>query len=109
MRYILALVLLSSLTGCAAKPIQLFNGKNRDGWCTYTSATKFENPGIFVVGGGNLLIHGGSGDKAYYGGIITKESYSNYRLTLEYKWPGPTYGDRKNAARDSGIVLHCVG
>ena len=97
--------------GCASgkKSISLFNGRDLSGWYTYTTATKGENPGIFVVEDGAIRINGGDGKRAYYGGIYTNESYENYRLTVEYKFAGPTHGDRVKAARDSGLLLHCVG
>ena len=97
------------LARAAAEPIRLFNGKNLDGWYSYTTQTKFENPGIFTAVDGMLRVSGGSGDTAYYGGLVTKKSYGNYKLTFNYKWGGPTYGKRKDKARDSGVLLHCVG
>ncbi|HPA19697.1 MAG TPA: DUF1080 domain-containing protein [Verrucomicrobiae bacterium] len=91
----------------AAAPI--FNGRDLDGWYVYTVQKQNENPGIFTVVDGMLRVSGGEGDEAYYGGLITKQEYSNYRLTFEYKWGEPTYGKRKGKARDSGVLLHCVG
>ncbi|HEV8604044.1 MAG TPA: DUF1080 domain-containing protein [Tepidisphaeraceae bacterium] len=96
--------------GCAQrKSVELFNGRDLSGWYTHTTATKGENPGVFVVEEGALRINGGDGKRAYYGGIYTNQAYENYRLALEYKFAGPTHGERKNNARDSGILLHCVG
>jgi len=91
------------------KPIRLFNGKNLDGWYWYTPQTKYENPGIFTVVDGMLRVAGGSGEQAYFGGLITKQAFSNYKLTFDYKWGVPTYGKRMHKARDSGVLLHCVG
>jgi hypothetical protein len=93
----------------SSKTIRLFNGRDLDGWTTYTVQTKFDNPGIFVVEDGCLRINGGDGKRAYYGGITTKQSFQNYRVSFDYKWAGPTHGDRAKMARDSGILLHCVG
>ncbi|MDD4788671.1 MAG: DUF1080 domain-containing protein, partial [Pirellulales bacterium] len=31
------------------------------------------------------------------------------KLSFDYKWGEPTYGSRKDKARDSGVLLHCVG
>lgn len=45
----------------------------------------------------------------YYGGIVTRESYTNYRLIAEFRWGNVTWGERKNKARDSGILLHMSG
>ncbi len=87
------------------QPMQLFNGKDLTGWYTYTVQTGYENPGIFTVADGMLKIAGGKGDTGYFGGIVTKQAYENYHLSLEYKWGEPTYGNRKDKARDSGILL----
>ncbi|MGE0757089.1 MAG: DUF1080 domain-containing protein [Pirellulaceae bacterium] len=91
------------------KAVPLFNGKDLTGWYTYTVETGRENPGIFTVVDGMLKVAGGKGDTSYFGGIVTKESYGNYYLSFEYKWGEPTYGRRKDKARDSGVLLHCVG
>lgn len=48
-----------------------------------------------------------SGEK--WGGLLTKESYRNYRFVAEYRWGGTTWGDRKARTRDSGILLHAQG
>ena len=45
----------------------------------------------------------------HYGGIVTKQSFTNYRLILEFRWGSVTWGDRKNKARDSGILFHMSG
>jgi len=97
------------LCGCGQKSTELFNGKDLSEWYTYTTATKGENPGIFVAADGVLKIRGGDGTRAYYGGIYTEKSYANYVLTVEYRFTGPTHGERKNNARDSGLLLHCNG
>src|SRR5439155_11166233 len=35
--------------------------------------------------------------------------FENYHLIVEYKWGQKTYPPREKRARDSGILLHCVG
>jgi hypothetical protein len=45
----------------------------------------------------------------HHGAFITKGEYSNYHLVVEYRWGLVTWGERKNSARDSGILLHCQG
>lgn len=99
----------ASLAMADGKPIRLFNGKNLDGFYAWTVQTKYENPGIFTVEGGMLKVAGGSGDQGYFGGLVTKEQYSNYKLTWDYKWGGPTYGTRHGKSRDAGVLLHCIG
>src|SRR5258706_9264077 len=101
------LAVLMMLGGCAAgkKSVELFNGRDLSGWYTYTTATKGENPGLFVSEAGGLKIRGGDGTKAYYGGIYTNQSYENYPLTGEYKYAGLRHGDQVKVARDSGLLF----
>jgi hypothetical protein len=44
-----------------------------------------------------------------WGGLITKQAYRDYRLIVEFRWGGATWGDRKTRARDSGVLLHAQG
>jgi 3-keto-disaccharide hydrolase len=44
-----------------------------------------------------------------WGGLLSKQSYRDYRLIVEFRWGGVTWGDRKDRARDSGILLHAQG
>jgi len=44
-----------------------------------------------------------------WGGLLTKQSFRDYRLTVEYRWGGATWGERRNRTRDSGILLHAQG
>lgn len=44
-----------------------------------------------------------------WGGLLTKETYRDYRLVAEFRWGGATWGDRKTRARDSGVLLHAQG
>lgn len=113
-RYTLSIGLvlaIAALSIGAKKPgaIQLFNGKDLTGWETHTVETGRENPGVFTVENGMIKIAGGAGDKAYFGGLISKEKYSDYHLVVEYKFGEPTYGTRKGKARDSGVLVHCIG
>jgi hypothetical protein len=83
----------------------LFNGRNLNGWYTWLRETKHEDPKkVFSVVNGMLRISGED-----WGGIATRKEYENYRLTVEWKWGGKTWGERKDKARDSGILVHAVG
>ena len=44
-----------------------------------------------------------------FGGIVTKERYTDYRLVVEYRWGPVTWKPRADKTRDSGILLHCQG
>jgi len=88
-----------------ADTVSLFNGKNLDGWYTWLRDHKYEDPNhVFWVKDGMLRI---SGEE--WGGVATKQSYRDYRLIVEWRWGGPNRGDRKDRARDSGILVHGIG
>lgn len=92
----------------AIKPtrtVKLFNGRNLDGWYTWTKDHKYEDPNkVFTVENGTIRISGQD-----WGGIATKQSYANYHLIVEWKWGGKTWGTRSDKTRDSGILVHGVG
>ncbi len=44
-----------------------------------------------------------------FGGLITKQAYRDYRLVVEFRWTGRTWGSRETKARDNGLLLHCTG
>lgn len=59
---------------------------------------------IFVLKDGQLKVSGMG-----YGYMITKAAYQDYHLVLEFMWTGPTFGERVDKARDTGILVHCHG
>jgi hypothetical protein len=88
----------------AGEPIQLFNGKNLDGLYTWLSDAKYEDPRkVFTVEDGLLRI---SGDGMGY--ICTKNRYKDYHLVVEYRWGDKTWLNRKKAAKDTGVLVHCT-
>lgn len=93
------------------EPVVLFNGKNLSTF--YTWLGKFgrdRDPNrVFTVvdqvdGAPAIRISGED-----YGGLVTPAAYANYRLVAEYRWGSVTWGERKEKARDSGILLHLQG
>ncbi len=88
------------------KPIKLFNGKDLTGFYTYLQGVgkNIDEKGVFTVKDGMVRV---SGDG--YGCFTTEKEYENYHLIVEFKWGTQTWGNRKKAAMDSGILLHCVG
>ena len=89
-----------------AKTINLFNGKNLDGWYTFIEkrGRDIDPKKVFTVNDGLIRI---SGEE--YGCITTNEEYSNYKLIAEFKWGTQTYAPRVEKSRDSGILLHSTG
>ena len=87
------------------KHIALFNHKNLDGWTVWLHDHHRDDPSrVFSVVDGMIRI---SGEE--WGGIATAGAYRDYRLVVEWKWGGATWGERKDRARDSGILVHGVG
>lgn len=91
--------------------IQLFNGKNLDGWIPkiryHEMGENFGN--TFRVEDGILKV----GYEAYdefnetFGHLFYKESYSHYRLRVEYRFVGEQCkGGPGWAYRNSGLMLH---
>ncbi|WP_418529918.1 family 16 glycoside hydrolase [Paraprevotella clara] len=44
-----------------------------------------------------------------YGGLTTKENFSNYHLHLKYKWGEKKWEPRLDKSRDMGIMFHLTG
>ena len=86
--------------------IHLINGKDLSPFYTYLDELgRDKDPeGVFSIQDGTLRI---SGER--FGCITTREEFSNYRLIAEFKWGDETWANRKNATRDSGILVHSIG
>jgi hypothetical protein len=112
MKNMSVIVAAAMLAGCATdpaavKPAAMFNGKDLTGWYTYIKGKGVGNDPdrVFTVNAeGNLLI---SGDG--FGYIATEREYSDYRLSLEYRWCGRAYGPRIGRPADSGLLFHAIG
>lgn len=86
-------------------PVFAFNGKDLTGFYTYLHDHKFDDPDhVFSVRDGLLVISGKE-----LGGVITRQEFDNYHLVAEWKWGGKAWPPRVENARDSGILVHCVG
>ncbi len=87
------------------EPALAFNGKDLAGFYTYLREHKYEDPAkVFTVHDGMIHI---SGEE--FGGLTTRDEFHDYHLIAEWKWGERTWRPRKEKARDSGILLHCVG
>jgi hypothetical protein len=106
------------LASCGNQPaakenwIQLFNGKNLDGWVikikgsplgeNYKNTFRVED-GVMKVSYSEYEVFNGE-----FGHIYYKEPFSSYRLRVEYRFTGeqcpggPSWG-----FRNSGIMFHC--
>ncbi len=88
------------------KPIKLFNGKDLTNFYTWLKGVgKNKDPQqVFTVQDGAIRVSGQT-----FGGFTTEKEYDNYHLIVEFKWGQKTWPPREKGARDSGILLHCVG
>jgi hypothetical protein len=75
------------------KNIQLFNGKNLKNWAFYLKDQTVDPAGVFTVANGVIHIKGDP-----FGYMRTKESYSDYKLHVEWRWP--------DEATNSGVFVH---
>lgn len=90
-------LLVFLLSSCGTdNRIDLFNGENLDNWNIYVSTPDVAPEDLFWVEEG--VIHTAGVPNGY---IRTKETYSNYKLHVEWRWTGqPT---------NSGVLLHVQG
>lgn len=98
----------------SGKWIQLFNGKNLDGW---TPKIRYHELGdnfgdTFRVSDGLLQVR--YEDESYpefgekFGHLFYKTAYSHYRLRVEYRFLGEQCTKGPGwAIRNSGLMLHC--
>jgi hypothetical protein len=86
-------------------PVFQFNGKDWTGFYTYLREHQHDDPNqVFTVKDGMICISGQE-----FGGLITRDEFQDYHLIAEWKWGDRTWAPRKDRARDSGILVHCVG
>ena len=83
------------LGGCS-RQATLFNGQNLDGWHAYVQDNAADPAQVWSIRDGVLRCEGKP-----TGYIRTVESYSNYILDLEWRWP--------ETPTNSGVLLHTVG
>jgi hypothetical protein len=73
--------------------VQLFNGKDLENWVFYLKDKSVDPASVFSVKDGVIHITGNP-----FGYMRTKESYSDYRLHVEWHWP--------SEATNSGVFVH---
>ena len=89
-----SLALLAACSTTSNGLMALFNGADLDGWHADVPAADEQGiPASFAVEDGVLVSRGTPG-----GHLITDESYADYRLVVEYRWPGDT--------GNCGVLVH---
>ncbi|MBI1225038.1 MAG: DUF1080 domain-containing protein [Bacteroidetes bacterium] len=91
--------------------VQLFNGKNLDGWdikiAGFDLNDNYKN--TFSVKDGYITVNydGYQNFDQHYGHLFYKKSFSHYRLRVEYRFIGEQCpGGEGWALRNSGVMLH---
>ena len=95
-RNLAALLILGLLLclSCGERETKLFNGKDLTGWTFHVQADSTATAeDVFGVKDGVITIAGQP-----FGYMITDQSFSDYKLHLEWRWPGEP--------SNSGIFLH---
>jgi hypothetical protein len=73
--------------------IQLFNGKDLENWVFFLKDKTVDPTSVFTVQNGVIHISGNP-----FGYMRTKDSYSEYKLHVEWRWP--------SEATNSGVFVH---
>lgn len=85
----------------------LFNGRDLCGWYTYLQGRgkNVDPKGVFSVADGVIHVTGEE-----FGALVTEKEYSDYHLSLEYRFTGGAhFGNKIGWAPDSGILFHSTG
>jgi hypothetical protein len=92
------IILTATLYSCSSTPKKevLFNGKDLSNWSMFLQDPQINHDSVFSVKDGIIQIAG-----MPFGFIRTLEDYRNYKLHVEYRWPGEP--------SNSGIFLHVNG
>lgn len=78
-----AFSLVMMMSSCSSEPkaIELFNGKDLEGWIGYLDDSSLDTGTEFTVKNGVIHL---SGKLGY---IHTEKTYSDYKLEVEWRWP----------------------
>lgn len=87
--------------------VELFNGRDLSGWYVFIRGRgRGQDPlGVFSVTNGVIRVSGRE-----MGCLTTEKEYADYRLLVEYRFPGGAHCcGKEKAAPDSGILFHSTG
>jgi hypothetical protein len=92
--------------------IDLFDGKSLEGWVANLgkrgdgNSQKLED--IFTVNDGTIHVYKDAPNrtKQFNANLRTKDSFSRFRLQVEYRWLDNRFQPRHGAVRDAGILFH---
>jgi len=100
-RFFIFVSLISPFFTKAQSTIKLFNGKNLNGWYAYESESgKHKNAAVVFKADEQMIRLYGA--KAGY--LMSKRSFHNFQLTVEYKWNTDSAFARKSSSKNSGVM-----
>ncbi len=82
--------------GSPAKKVELFNGRDFDGWVLFVGETDADPETVWSVR--DEVIHCTGSPRGY---IRSRTNWCNYKLHVEWRWP--------EKPGNSGILLHATG
>ncbi|OQP64436.1 hypothetical protein A3860_20930 [Niastella vici] len=106
MKYLILLWAVIFVGNANAQKVQsLFNGKDLAGWYSFIKnrGKNNDSAGVFSVKDGLLHITGQE-----FGYIVTERKFTDFHLTVEFKWGEKKYPPRENRVRDNGILYYVV-
>ena len=98
--FLLAIPLLLSVA--PPHEIQLFNGRNFDGWTFFLEQKGYNAAGKGKIADFAIVKPGGviEINPQYHGALMTRRDYLNYKLHAEFRWVDPKF-----ARNNSGLFL----
>lgn len=99
-----------SLECGSAGMVELFDGRDLSSFYTWLADSRYADPDrVFSVvddidGSPAIRVSG-----EHWGGLISRQEFSDYHLIVEFRWGLLTWGERRKKSKDSGILLHCQG
>ncbi|WP_083936596.1 3-keto-disaccharide hydrolase [Arcticibacter svalbardensis] len=94
------IILLATSCSNKVRQAQLFNGTTLDGWYAYVQGEKHEDAStIFNVMDSMIRLNG---ERPGY--LMSKQLYSNFELTLDYKWNTEPKYERGKGNKNSGVM-----
>lgn len=90
---IFCFLVISGMDGQTGKTVNLFNGRDLSNWEFHLRDQAVDPAGVFMAHNGVIHITGNP-----FGYMRTKDTYSDYKLHLEWRWP--------SEATNSGVFIH---
>lgn len=100
-RLIIVLLIMFPLLIKAQTKVELFNQKDFSGWYAYDLEAGKQNDAskLFSIHDKTIRLYG-----AHAGYLMSEKSYTNFKLTAEYRWNTDTTFIRKNDKKNSGLM-----